>query len=63
MQFPLLMASKGVEASPKFAKTGKKPQPRPGLDFFDTGVELITDKPVDGRDVDRPSAGLKNCWG
>ena len=30
MQFPLLMASKGVEAVPKFAKTGKKPAATPG---------------------------------
>ena len=31
MQFPLLMASKGVEAVVEFAKSGKKPEPSPGL--------------------------------
>ncbi len=52
MQFPLLMASLGVEAVAEFAKSGKKPEPTPGLEFFDTGVALITDKPVDGRALD-----------
>src|SRR5690606_27469244 len=45
-QYPLLMASHGIEAIKKFADTGEKPQPSPGLDFFDTGVNLVTDKPV-----------------
>ena len=63
MQYPLLMASMGVEAIVEFAKTGKKPEPTPGLDFFDTGVALITDKPVDGRAVDHLEEGLKKCWG
>ncbi len=47
-QYPLLMASMGVEAVVEFAKSGKKPEPTPGLTFFNTGVKLITDKPVDG---------------
>ena len=38
-QYPLLMASMGVEAIVEFAKTGKKPETTPGLDFFDTGVD------------------------
>ena len=38
-QYPLLMASMGVEAVKKFAETGKKPKPTEGLDFFDTGVD------------------------
>ena len=29
MQFPLLMASMGVEAVAEFAKSGKKPEPTP----------------------------------
>ena len=52
MQFPLLMASMGVEAVAEFAKSGTKPSPTPGLDFFDTGVALITDKPVPGVEFD-----------
>jgi len=63
MQFPLLMASKGVEAVAEFAKTGKKPAATPGLDFFNTGVELISDKPVSGLTSTTSEAGLKKCWG
>jgi fructose transport system substrate-binding protein len=63
MQFPLLMASMGVEAVAEFAKTGKKPEPTPGLTFFDTGVSLITDKPVEGVPSETSEEGLKKCWG
>ncbi|MCA0424104.1 MAG: sugar ABC transporter substrate-binding protein [Proteobacteria bacterium] len=63
MQFPLLMASKGVEAVIEFAKSGKKPAATPGLDFFNTGVELITDKPVSGIPSITSDEGLKRCWG
>lgn len=63
MQFPLLMASKGVEAVVNFAKTGEKPAPTPGLKFFDTGVKLITDKPVEGLPSETSADGLKECWG
>ena len=63
MQFPLLMASKGVEAVVEFAKSGKKPEPSPGLKFFNTGVKLITDKPVAGVESTNTTEGLKLCWG
>ncbi|GIL02092.1 MAG: sugar ABC transporter [Alphaproteobacteria bacterium] len=62
-QYPLLMASLGIEAIKKFADTGEKPQPTPGLDFFDTGVTLITDKPVDGVESIDSKEGLAKCWG
>ncbi|MEX0852945.1 MAG: substrate-binding domain-containing protein [Bauldia sp.] len=63
MQFPLLMASIGVEAIAEFAKSGKKPEMSPGLQFFNTGVNLITDKPVGGLDSLTSAEGLKRCWG
>ncbi|KPL52089.1 sugar ABC transporter [Prosthecomicrobium hirschii] len=63
MQFPLLMASKGVEAVAEFAKTGKKPEKSPGLDFLNTGVELVTDKPVAGQPSITSADALKKCWG
>jgi fructose transport system substrate-binding protein len=62
-QYPLLMASKGIEAAVEYAKTGKKPQPSPGLDFFNTGVSLVTDKPVDGVPSISAKEGLAKCWG
>ena len=63
MQFPLLMASLGVEAIKKFADTGEKPKNSEGLDFYDTGVELITNEPVDGLNSLNAEEGLKRCWG
>jgi fructose transport system substrate-binding protein len=62
-QYPLLMASLGVEAAVEYAKTGKKPQPSPGLDFFNTGVSLVTDKPVEGVPSISSKEGLAKCWG
>ena len=63
MQFPLLMASKGIEAIAEFAKSGKKPENSEGLDFFNTGVELITDKPATGVESITSEAGMGKCWG
>ncbi|WP_170571911.1 sugar ABC transporter substrate-binding protein [Ruegeria atlantica] len=62
-QYPLLMASLGVEAVKKWAEDGSKPETTPGKDFFDTGVGLITDKPVDGVDSISVAEGLDLCWG
>ena len=62
-QYPLLMASLGVEAAVEYAKTGKKPAPTPGLDFFNTGVSLVTDKPVEGVPSISTKEGLAKCWG
>jgi fructose transport system substrate-binding protein len=63
MQFPLLMASMGIEAIKTYADTGAKPEPSPGLDFFDTGVELVTDEPVEGIPSISSDEGLEKCWG
>ena len=63
MQFPLKMAAMGVEAVKTYTETGDKPEPTPGLDFYNTGVELITDKPVDGLPSKSSEEGLKQCWG
>ncbi|WP_432453989.1 MULTISPECIES: sugar ABC transporter substrate-binding protein [unclassified Agarivorans] len=62
MQFPLRMASMGVEAVYEFIQSGKKPQNTAGLDFVNTGVELITDKPVDGIPSKSSAEGLTLCW-
>jgi fructose transport system substrate-binding protein len=63
MQFPLKMAAMGVEAVKTYTDTGAKPEPSPGLDFYNTGVELITDKPVEGLPSKTSEEGLKQCWG
>ena len=62
-QYPLLMASKGIEAIAAFAKDGTKPQATEGKDFFDTGVALVTDKAVDGVDSISVAEGKELCWG
>ena len=63
MQFPLRMASLGVEAVVEYAKTGKKPQNSEGLGFFNTGVELVTDAPIKGIPSISSEEALKKCWG
>jgi fructose transport system substrate-binding protein len=63
MQFPLLMASKGIEAIKAFAESGEKPQNSEGLDFYNTGVELITDNPVEGIPSKTSEEALEMCWG
>jgi len=63
MQFPLLMASLGVEAIAEFAKSGKKPENSEGLDFYNTGVKLITDTKVEGVESTSSEDGMKLCWG
>ena len=62
-QYPLQMAKLGVEAIAKFADDGTLPAPTEGKDFFDTGVTLITDKPVDGVESITSAEGLDICWG
>jgi fructose transport system substrate-binding protein len=63
MQFPLVMASLGIEAIARFAEDGTMPETTEGLDFYDTGVELVTDAPVDGVPSITSEEGLKKCWG
>ncbi len=62
-QYPLDMASKGVDAVAAFAKDGTKPAASEGLGFFNTGVNLVTDKPVDGVPSIDSAKGLELCWG
>ena len=62
-QYPLKMASMGIEAIVKYAKTGKKPQASKGLDFFNTGTNLITAHPQKGVPSIDVKKGLALCWG
>ncbi len=62
-QYPLLMASKGIEAIAAFAKDGTKPKATDGLNFFNTGVNLITDKPANGVKSIDSKEGTAKCWG
>jgi fructose transport system substrate-binding protein len=57
-QYPLLMASKGVEAVVRYANTGKKVS-----GYTDTGVNLIAKTAAPGVKSKSVAYGLKNCWG
>ena len=62
-QYPLLMAAKGIEAIAAFAKDGTKPAASDGLTFFNTGVNLVTDKPAEGVPSIDSKVGTEKCWG
>ena len=62
-QYPLKMATLGMEAIAKIARGGEKPTTSDGLDFFNTGVALVTDKPAEGVDSITSDAASKICWG
>ena len=62
-QYPLLMASMGIEAIAAFAADGTKPQTTEGLDFTNTGVNLVTDSPAEGVESISVAEGLERCWG
>ena len=62
-QYPLKMASLGVEALAAFANDGTKPAATSGKDFTDTGVTLITDQPQAGVTSQDTTFGTENCWG
>ena len=62
-QYPLLMASKGIEAIATWAADGTKPAATEGKAFFDTGVALVTDKPADGVESIGVEEGKNLCWG
>ncbi len=57
-QYPLKMASMGVDAIVDYAASGKKVS-----GYTDTGVTLITDKPMAGVDSKDTKFGLGACWG
>ena len=58
MQFPVKMATMGIDAVIQYAQTGVKP-----AGYVNTGTVLITDKPMAGVDSKDSAYGLANCWG
>jgi fructose transport system substrate-binding protein len=57
-QYPLKMASMGVDAGIDYAKSGKKVS-----GYHDTGVTLIAAKPVAGVESKDVKTGTELCWG
>ena len=62
-QYPGKMATLGMQAIKDLADGKPKPVVSAGLDFFNTGVALVTDKPVSGVDSISVAEGKKICWG
>ncbi len=62
-QYPGQMATLGMEAIANLVRTGEAPETSEGLTFFNTGVSLITDSPVDGVESISVSEGQELCWG
>ena len=62
-QYPLLMASMGIEAIAQFAEDGTLPEATEGKDFFDTGVALVAAEPVEGVESISVEEGQELCWG
>jgi fructose transport system substrate-binding protein len=62
-QYPGKMATLGMQAIKDLADGKPAPTVTPGLDFFNTGVALVTDKPVDGVESISVAEGQKICWG
>ena len=57
-QYPLKMAAYGVKAGVEYAKTGKMVS-----GYHNTGVNLITDKPIAGVASHGTKFGMRMCWG
>lgn len=62
-QYPLKMAELGVEAIAQLAEHGTQPETSEGLDFYNTGVELVTDEPAEGVESIDSAAASEICWG
>lgn len=62
-QYPVAMAELGVEAIVELVNTGTAPETTEGLDFFNTGVALVTDTPVDGVESIDTTEAADICWG
>ncbi len=62
-QYPVRMAQLGVDAITTIARGGEAPAVTPGLEFYDTGVALVTDTPATGVDSITSAEGAEICWG
>ncbi|MEW1960270.1 substrate-binding domain-containing protein [Kineococcus sp. NPDC059986] len=63
MQYPLRMARLGLDAVLDHSLTGDVPKATAGLEFFDTGSQLVTDKPVNGLYSKDSTWAADHCWG
>ncbi len=62
-QYPVKMAELGVQAIYDLVTTGEAPENTEGLDFYNTGVALVTDDPQDGVESIDTTEASEICWG
>jgi fructose transport system substrate-binding protein len=62
-QFPGKMASLGVTAVHDLITKDEQPATSPGEEFFDTGVKLFTNDPLDGIESVNVAEAKEQCWG
>lgn len=62
-QYPLKMAELGVQAIHDLVTTGETPENSEGLDFYNTGVALVTDEPQEGVESIDTAEASEICWG
>lgn len=62
-QYPVKMAELGVQAIHDLVTTGETPETSEGLDFYNTGVALVTDDPQDGVESIDTAEASEICWG
>jgi fructose transport system substrate-binding protein len=61
-QYPSKMGEMGVQAIVDYVKDGTVPDPDPDLGFTSTGIQLVTDKAVDGVDSIGSDKGRELCY-
>ena len=61
-QYPSAMGRLGVKAVIDRLREGKEVVPPKGSDFVNTGIKLVTDKPVSGLTSIDSKEGTKLCW-
>lgn len=62
MQFPVVMAERGVETIASVVRGGELPAPSEGLEFVNTGTELVASDGF-GLTFTDPEAASSTCWG
>ncbi len=62
-QYPGQMATLGMAAIKQLADGGAAPEVTAGLDFFNTGVALVTGEPMEGVESISVEEGQAICWG
>ncbi|WP_370454160.1 substrate-binding domain-containing protein [Tropicimonas sp. IMCC34011] len=62
-QYPLRMASEGIQAIADAVRDDAPIEATEGKDFYDTGVNLVTGNEADGVESITPEEASEICWG